>query len=165
MQRTHTCGEITAKNNNKTVELAGWTHAVRLHGGLVFVDIRDRYGLTQLVFDSSENKENYNIAQKLNKEDIIKIKGKVRPRKKGFENSKLKTGEIEVLVNKLEILSKSSPLPIDIEEDEVHANEDTRIKYRYLDLRRPSMRNNLITRHKVIKATRDYLDKLNFIEI
>ncbi len=163
--RSNTCGELTLKNKGNEVKLAGWMHAKRIHGGIIFIDLRDRYGLTQLVFDSSHNKDTYKIAEKLNKEDVLSINGKVRPRAEGFTNKKLKTGEIEVLIDTINLISKAEPLPLDIEGDEINANEDTRLKYRYLDLRRDTMQKNLLIRHKVTKAARDYFDKLNFLEI
>lgn len=164
MKRTHTCGELTQKEDKKKVILAGWLQSRRDHGGIIFIDIRDRYGLTQVVFDPKHNKEAHSEAENLHREDVLQITGKVRPRGEGLENPKLKTGEIEVLADELEILNKSETPPIEID-DRVEINEDLRLKYRYLDLRKPSMQKNLEIRHKTIKAVRDFFDKENFLEI
>jgi aspartyl-tRNA synthetase len=164
MKRTHTCGELTKKDDKKKVMLAGWLQSRRDHGGIIFIDLRDRYGLTQVVFDPKHNKEVHSKAENLHREDVLQIKGKVRPRGKGLENPKLKTGEIEVLSDELEILNKSQTPPIEID-DRIEINEDLRLKYRYLDLRKPTMQQNLEIRHKAIKSVRDFFDKEGFLEI
>jgi len=161
--RTHTCGELTEKNLGKEVVLAGWCHTRRDHGGVIFVDLRDRYGLTQIVFEP-KNKEIFKMAEHLRREDVLSVKGKVRARPKGLENPKLKTGKIEVLVTNLEIISKSETPPFEIENRAV-LNEDIRLKYRYLDLRRPIMQQNLIFRHNLVQAVREFLNKQGFLEI
>lgn len=163
MLRTHNCGELTKAGINKLVELSGWVHNSRDHGGLIFIDLRDRYGITQIVFDP-KNKDTFKTAETIRKEFIIHIKGKVRRRPKNMENPKLSTGQIEILVNNLEILSKSEVPPFEID-DRIVANEELRLKYRYLDLRRPIMQQRLIFRHKVAQAAREYLSNNNFIEI
>ena len=162
MKRTHTNGELTKKNEGKEVFLQGWCNSRRDHGGVIFIDLRDRYGLTQIVFEP--DCRDFKEAEKLRREDVIEIKGKVRPRPKGMQNPKLSTGEIEVLVSSLTVLNKAETPPLEVE-DRVVANEDMRLKYRYVDLRRPVMQKNLIMRHKIVKATRDYFDKLGFVEI
>ncbi len=162
--RTHSCGELTNKDVNKKVILCGWVHSSRDHGGVIFTDLRDRYGLTQLVFDPKFNKEAYKEAEKLKREFVIKVNGVVKARKKGMINKKIKTGEIEVFINTLEVLNESLTPPIEID-DNKEANEDLRLKYRYLDLRRPKMVKQLELRHKAAQAVREYFDKEKFIEV
>ena len=164
MKRTNTCGELTKKEIGKEVTLCGWTHSRRDHGGIIFIDLRDRYGLTQVVFDPRDDKKAHSEAQHLSREDVIQEKGKVRARGEGLANPKLKTGEIEVISNELNILNKAETPPLEID-DRVEVNEDMRLKYRYLDLRRPKMQNNLWIRHKTIKIVRDFYDKENFLEV
>src|SRR3989344_2954314 len=144
--RTHTCGELTVKDEGKKVELCGWLSARRDHGGVIFIDLRDRYGITQVVFNPDFN--DFKEAEHLGREFCVKINGTVKKRKKGMENPKLKTGDIEVFADFLEILNKSDVLPIEID-DKIVANEESRMKYRYLDLRIRVMMNNIITGHKV----------------
>ncbi|MEA2037744.1 MAG: aspartate--tRNA ligase [Nanoarchaeota archaeon] len=164
MKRTHTCGELTKKDNDKVVTLCGWNNSRRDHGGIIFIDLRDKYGLTQIVFDPKNNKEVHKEAEHLGREDVIQIKGKVRLRGEGLINPKLKTGEIEILVNDLEILNKAETPPLEVD-DRVEVNEDMRLKYRYLDLRKPSMQHNLMIRHKAVKASRDFFDNEGFLEV
>jgi len=164
MLRTHTCGELTRENESKKVTLCGWNNSRRDHGGIIFIDLRDRYGITQIVFDPNNNPEIHQRAEKLKREDCIKITGEVRYRGDGLENKNLKTGAIEVLVDALEILNSSETPPIEID-DRKEASEDMRLKYRYLDLRRPAMQKHIIVRHQAIKAMREFLDKEGFIEI
>ena len=164
MKRTHTCGELTEKDVNKKATLCGWCSTRRDHGGVIFIDLRDRYGVTQIVFDPSFNSESHKKAEKLGREDVIQASGIVKLRKKGMENLKLKTGAVEVFAEELDILNESATPPIEID-DRVLTSEDTRLKYRYLDLRKPGMQNNIITRHKTAKAVRDYFDSLNFLEV
>jgi len=164
MRRTNSCGELTKKDIGRTVVLCGWTQSRRDHGGLIFIDLRDRHGLTQIVFDPSHNKDTHKMAEHIGREFVLEIKGKIRSRKKGMINPKLKTGEIEVLVDELNILNKSDVPPLEIEEN-TKINEDMRLKYRYLDLRRPVMQKNILTRHIAVKAVRDFLDKNGFLEI
>jgi aspartyl-tRNA synthetase len=163
MLRTHTCGELTKKNIGKKVELCGWAPGPRDHGGLIFVDLRDRYGITQIVFNP-ENKEIFSQAEKLRREDVIKVKGEVIARKEGMANPNLITGDIEVSISSIEILNKAETPPLDID-DRIEASEELRLKYRYLDLRRPTMQNRLKLRHDVITAGRDYFNKNGFMEI
>ncbi len=164
MKRTHTCGELAKKDDTKEVELAGWMHSRRDHGGIIFVDLRDRYGITQIVFDPKHNKDAHSKAQHLSREDVLQVKGKVRPRGEGLENPNLKTGEIEVIVDSMEMIAKADTPPIEID-DRKEANEDIRLKYRYLDLRRPIMQKRLKLRHDVITTARDYFNKHGFMEI
>ncbi|MBN2454809.1 aspartate--tRNA ligase [Candidatus Woesearchaeota archaeon] len=164
MRRTNTCGQLTAKSIGKNVSIAGWVHSRRDHGGVIFIDLRDRYGFTQIVFDPSHNKKTHSEAEKLGREYVISVSGKVRARPAGMKNPKLKTGEIEVLVDELQIITKSKVPPIEID-DRIEANEETRLKYRYLDLRRPVMQNRIIMRHKAAQAVREYLNRNGFLEI
>ncbi|MCK5466161.1 aspartate--tRNA ligase [Candidatus Parcubacteria bacterium] len=168
--RTHTCGELTKEDKNKKVILSGWVNSRRDHGGLIFVDLRDRYGLTQITFDPKVKKESWEMAENLRNEFVIRIEGKVILRPDDMINSKLKTGEIEVEVENIEILSESKTPPFEVEEIEgvdkaKDVKEDLRLEYRYLDIRRKKMRENIKMRHKIIKFIRDYLDKENFWEV
>lgn len=164
MMRTNTCGELTKNDIDNSVELCGWVANRRDHGGIIFIDMRDQYGLTQIVFDPSHDKNSHNLAETLRREFVIQIKGKVRSRGEGLSNPKLITGEIEIIVDSLNILSKSDVPPIEIDDRKI-ASEDMRLKYRYLDLRRPSMQNALKLRHNVVSAARDFFNKNNFMEI
>ena len=161
--RTHSCNELSEKDLKKKVELCGFCQSQRDHGGLIFIDLRDRYGITQIVFDPKK-KELFKSAESLKREDIVKITGTVTNRPKGMENKELHTGQIEVIVDKLEILSRSQTPPIEID-DRIVASEELRLKYRYLDLRRPIMQKNLEFRQKVMKTCRDFLEKEEFLEI
>ena len=152
--------EINDTFINQTVELTGWVSRVRNLGGLIFIDLRDRTGIIQLVINPET--EFYDIASNLKNEYVISITGKVVERVSANEN--LETGKIEVIVNKLEVLNKSNEIPFQITDD-VNANEDTRLKYRYLDIRRPIITNNLILRHKITMSIRNYLDKMHFLEV
>lgn len=165
-KRTHTCGELNSSHIDQEVLLCGWVDTRRDHGGLVFVDLRDRYGLTQIVIDPAQEKGNDLIgrAGSVRNEFVLAIEGIVRPRPASMVNSKLKTGQIEVLIKNFQILSRAETPPFVIEDD-VDASETLRLKYRYLDLRRPAMQRNLIVRHKFIQITRDYLSKQNFIDV
>ncbi len=161
--RTNTCGELTDSFAGKTVTISGWVHSRRDHGGLIFVDLRDRYGLTQVKTDPVNFKEAHASLDKVRPEFVVRVTGKVAKRPSGMENPKLHTGKIEVLASEVEILneSKTPPFPLD---EETH-NEELRLKYRYLDLRRERLKNNVVTRHKIIKFIRDFLDKQKFLEI
>jgi len=166
MLRTHTCGELTKKNIKKEVVLCGWVHRRRDHGGIIFIDLRDRYGLTQVTFDPEVNKKAHKEADKLRSEWVIKVKGKVVARPDDMVNSKLKTGEIEVEIVELDILSKSKTPPFEVDEEKAKkSNEEIRMKYRYIDLRKQEVMETMIRRHKFIKYIRDYLAKLDFIEV
>ncbi len=164
MYRTHTCGELTKKDLGKTVELSGWNHTRRDHGGIIFIDLRDRYGITQVVFDPKHDKKLHEQAEHLKREYVIQVKGKVRNRPKDMENSKLITGEIEVLIDEMEILNKSQTPPIEID-DRTIANDDLRLEYRFIDLRRPIMQQRLKLRNDITQAAREYMLKNHFLEI
>lgn len=164
MKRSHTCGELSAKEKGKKVTLQGWVNTRRDHGGVIFIDVRDRYGLTQLRFDPNVAKDAHKLSESLRREFVIEVSGKVAARPKGMANPKLKTGEIEVEVSELKILNAAKTPPFEID-DRRELNEDIRLKYRYLDLRKPNMQNNILMRHKVVKATRDFFDKHDFLEI
>ncbi len=163
MYRTHTCNELRGSDEGKEVKLAGWIHRRRDHGGLIFVDLRDGYGYTQIVFDP-DNKEPYNIGNTCRSEFVVEIKGTVRKRPNGQTNTDIDTGEIEVLVTKAVILNTSKTPPFEIDQDK-EVGEDLRLKYRYLDLRRQRMHNNIERRYKMIKFIRDFMDKKDFLEI
>src|SRR5438552_16542793 len=163
MDRTHHCNELRKTDVGKQVTLAGWVHVSRDHGGVIFIDLRDRAGLTQVVFRPEENAEVAKRSHELRSEDVIQIIGKVAPRLPGTENSKLATGDIEVLPSELRVLNRATDLPFQLD-SEIH-NEDLRLTYRYFDLRRPQLARNLRLRHKTAKATRDYFDSQGFIEV
>jgi aspartyl-tRNA synthetase len=166
MKRTHHCGELRAAHVGQKVQLAGWVHVYRDHGGILFIDLRDREGITQIVFDPQHNKPSADLAGQLRTEYVIAIDGTVRKRPPGTENSKLPTGEIEVLADTLEVLNPSETPPFQLDETGgSQAGEELRLQYRYLDLRRPSMAKNLKLRHKVAKAVRDYFDANRFLEV
>ncbi len=161
---THTCGELNTKQIGKTVCLNGWVNTVRLHGQVIFVDIRDRYGKTQLVFNTKNNKPAFDIAKKLSIEDVISAAGDVQNRAKEAVNPNMKTGGIEVVVNSIEILNETAPLPFVITDRE-SASEDFRLKYRYLELRTGELQRNFKIRHDTYQAVRKYLSSNNFMEI
>ncbi len=164
MYKTHTCGELRASHEGQTVTLAGWVHTRRDHGGLIFLDLRDRWGITQIVANPATSPAAHETAAKVRNEFVIMATGIVRQRPKGNENPKLPTGDIELEVSALEILNPAKVLPFLVNEDEV-TDEQVRLKYRYLDLRRARMQRNLILRHRVVKFMRDYLDQQGFIEV
>lgn len=162
MLRTHTCGELTIADLNKEVTLTGWVQKSRDLGGMTFIDMRDRYGITQLTFNSDDNAEMRAQARELGREFVIKVSGKVIERSN--KNLKMPTGEIEIKVSKLELLN-AAKLPPFLIEDETDGGDDLRLKYRYLDLRRNPVRNNLVLRHKMAQEVRKYLDGMDFIEV
>tara|TARA_B110000467_G_scaffold95307_1_gene86185 strand:- start:3480 stop:5237 length:1758 start_codon:yes stop_codon:yes gene_type:complete len=162
--RTHTCGELNIDSIKKTVVLNGWVNTIRLHGQVVFVDLRDRYGKTQIVFNSEDYSEDFDRVKKLSMEDVISVIGKVQNRSEGAINSDMTTGEIEVMVSKMEILNEAAPLPFVIS-DRNSAEEDLRLKYRYLELRTDELQQNLNIRHKTYQAVRNYLSGKNFLEV
>jgi len=166
MLRTHTCGQLTKKDIGKTVKLAGWVHRRRDHGGIIFIDLRDRYGLTQLTFDPEVDKRAWQEADKLRSEWVIRAKGKVVARPADMVNKKLKTGEIEVDCSEIEILSKAKTPPFEIDEGKARlANENIRLKYRFLDLRRQKLQQILIKRDQLIQYVRNYFKERDFVEI
>ncbi len=163
MYRTHDCNSLRKGDIGQQVTLAGWVHVSRDHGGVIFIDLRDREGLTQVVFRPEENAELAKQAHTLRSEDVIQVSGRVAPRVPGTENPKLPTGDIEVIPGELHILNRADDLPFPIDA-EVH-NEDLRMMYRYYDLRRPQLAHNLRVRHRIAKATRDYLDSQGYVEV
>jgi aspartyl-tRNA synthetase len=163
MYRTHHCNQLRKSEIGSRATLAGWVHVRRDHGGVIFIDLRDREGLTQVVFRPEENAELAGEAHHLRHEDVIQVEGKVSARVPGTENPKLPTGDVELVPDKLQILNRSDVLPFPI--DAGTPNEDLRLSYRYIDLRRPQMSRNLRLRHRVTKAARDYLDEQGFVEI
>jgi aspartyl-tRNA synthetase len=164
MLRTHSCGQLTSKNIGEQVTLAGWVHRRRDHGGLVFIDLRDRYGLVQVVFNPEISTQVHEVANRLRNEYVVKVSGEVEKRPPGTENPKLATGEVEVVAQEVEILNASKTPPFSVNED-VDVEESVRFKYRYLDLRREKLRDNIVLRHRVIKFMRDFLDARGFIEV
>jgi aspartyl-tRNA synthetase len=163
MYRTHHCNQLRVADVGQTVELSGWVASRRDHGGVLFIDLRDREGITQIVFRPEDYPAATEEAQALHDEDVIRIKGKVAPRLEGTANPKLPTGEIEVVVSELNILNHCAPLPFQL--DANLSNEDLRLTYRYLDLRRPAMVRQLWARHILNRTTRTYLDREGFLEI
>ncbi len=159
--RTHNCSEINEKNINNIVTLSGWLHRKRDHGNLLFIDLRDHYGITQCVIEN--NNKLFPILEKSKPETVLKISGKVVSRAKGTENLDLKTGKIEIIINSVEILSKANDLPIPVFGEQEYP-EDLRLKYRFLDLRRAEMHKNIILRSKVISFIRTEMIKLGFLE-
>lgn len=163
MYRNHTCGELTLADVNKEVTLAGWVNAVRkLGGGVTFIDLRDRYGITQLSFSKDINADLYERANKIGREYVLQVTGKVEER--SSKNPNRSTGDIEIIVNELVILNTSDTPPFTIE-DNTDGGDDLRMKYRYLDLRRDVVRKNLELRHKIAFETRRYLDERQFLEV
>ena len=164
MPRTHRCGELGRVHIDQTVNLTGWVHGRRDHGGIIFIDLRDRQGITQIVFDSEEDGSCHQQADQLRHEYVIEITGRVSLRPEGSENTHLATGEIEVRATTLRILNESKPLPFSIEDD-VQTSESLRLKYRYLDFRRPRMNKLLELRHQISFQVRTFLHHRDFFEI
>jgi len=164
MKRTHTCGQLTKKDLTKEATLCGWVATRRDHGGLVFIDLRDRYGITQIVFDPSHNKEAHKSAEHIGREWVLQVRGHIRMRPEGMTNTKLVTGEIELLADHVDVLNQSETPPFEID-DRNPAAEDLRLKYRYLDLRRPIMQQHIHMRHLSAQAVREYLTGQSFMEI
>ncbi len=156
------CGALRAANDGTGAELCGWVHRRRDHGGLIFIDLRDRDGITQIVFDPQHAA--FSDAEHLRSEDVLRVRGRVRKRPAGTENTRLATGDVELAVEELEILNRSQVPPFQVNLEE-NPEESLRLEYRYLDLRRPRMQRNLTIRHRIIKAMRDFFDEREFIEI
>jgi len=164
MLKTHTCGELRKTDVGQDVTLAGWVHRRRDHGRLIFIDLRDRFGITQVVFDPSEAEEAHRAASTTRPEYVLQVRGRVVQRPEGMANPNLTTGEIEVHVYQATILNEALPMPFDVT-SEKPADESLRLRYRYLDLRRQPMQDNIILRHRVVKFIRDFLDQRGFLEI
>ena len=164
MNRTHYCGEIRKIDLGKTVALKGWVHRRRDHGGLIFIDLRDREGIVQVVFNPDRRGNVHSMAHELRSEYVISVSGEVSPRPSGTENTRLPTGEIEILANQMEILNISKTPPFAIDE-ETEVAETLRLKYRYLDLRRDSLRDNLQFRYRFIRSVREFLHEKGFIDV
>src|SRR6266700_2689037 len=163
MFRTHDCNSLRKSDIGGQVTLAGWVNVTRDHGGVIFIDLRDREGLTQVVFRPEENAELAREAHTLRSEDVIQVSGRVAARVPGTENPNLATGDVEIIPSELRILNRADPLPFPL--DAEPQNEDLRMTHRYLDLRRPRLARNLRIRHRAAKATRDYLDSQGFVEV
>ncbi|HMF45161.1 MAG TPA: aspartate--tRNA ligase [Candidatus Udaeobacter sp.] len=163
MFRTHDCNSLRKSDIGKEVTLAGWVNVTRDHGGVIFIDLRDREGLTQVVFRPEENAELAKQAHSLHGEDVVQVSGTVAARLPGTENPNLATGDIEIIPSELRILNRAEPLPFPL--DAEPQNEDLRMTHRYLDLRRQRLARNLRVRHRATKATRDYLDSQGFVEV
>jgi aspartyl-tRNA synthetase len=159
--RTHYCGQVNESLTGKLVTVAGWAHRRRDHGGVIFVDLRDREGLLQIVFDPDKAAV-FAMAERVRNEFVLKVTGLVRVRPPGTANTHLKSGQVEVLCHELEILNRSEPLPFQLDE---HVSEEVRLRYRYIDLRREDMRERLLLRHRITRAMRHYLDEAGFIDI
>ena len=164
MYKTHTCGELRSQDADKSVTLAGWVNRRRDHGGLIFIDLRDRFGLVQLVADPDESPEAHAALDQVRNEWVVQVTGTVRVRPAEMINPNLETGEIEVAVQSVKVLNKAKTPPFTINKEE-DVDENVRLKYRYLDFRRERMRGNMVLRHKVTKFIRDYLDDKGFLEI
>ena len=159
--RSHYCGQVNEKLVGQEVTVAGWVHRRRDHGGVIFVDLRDREGLLQVVFDP-DNQAQFNEAEKLRNEFVVKVRGLVRERPAGTANANLASGKVELLARELVTLNRSEPLPFQLDE---HVSEEVRLKYRYIDLRREEMSKRLRLRHKITRAMRHYLDDAGFVDI
>lgn len=163
-KRTHYCGDLTSENIGNEVCIMGWVQRRRDHGGLIFIDLRDREGIAQLALDPDRDPEAHAKADKIRNEFVIAVKGTISPRPEGTINPKMKTGEVEIEVNELRILNTSKTPPF-LLDDHVEVAENIRLKHRYLDLRRPALQKNMILRHNVTKTVRNYLDEHGFLEI
>ena len=162
MKRTHHCAQLRAPDIGKEAVLAGWVNKRRDLGGLIFVDLRDREGMTQLVFNPEHNKKLYELAATLKREDVISVKGKVKRRIEGQTNAEMPTGEVEVFADELEIVGRAESLPLD---NDIPSSDDTRLKWRYIDLRKPSLARNLRFRHQVAMVAREYFNSQGFLEV
>ena len=162
-KRTHYCGSLNISHSGKEVVLMGWAHRRRDHGGVIFVDLRDREGIVQIVFNPEAGENVHSEAHKIRSEFVLAVKGKVRKRLEGMDNPKLKTGEIEVIVADLEIMNESKTPPFSFDDEDI--SENVRLRYRYLDLRRPTIQKNLFLRSRLAAATRRYFEENGFIEV
>ncbi|MBA3691381.1 MAG: aspartate--tRNA ligase, partial [Actinobacteria bacterium] len=162
--RSHACGELRSSHDGEEVALCGWVAHRRDHGGVTFIDLRDRAGIVQVVLHPEAAPEAHAAAQRLGSEDVIRVSGLVRTRPEGMRNPGLGTGDVEVVASELDVLTESQTPPFPIQ-DHTEANEMLRLKYRYLDLRRPEMTRRMRLRHEVSRITRGYLDERGFVEI
>src|SRR5688572_6001878 len=160
--RSHYCGQVTESLTGETVTVCGWVHRRRDHGGVVFIDLRDRDGLLQCVFDP-DTAEAFGLAERLRAEYVVQITGRVRPRPAGTENANLTTGKVELLAKTAELLNSAQTPPFHPEDENV--GEETRLKYRYIDLRRSAMQKNLRLRHDVIRRIRNHMDAQGFVDV
>lgn len=165
MHRTHTCSELTAKNIGEEVTLSAWVSNRRDHGGIIFIDMRDRYGLTQVVFDPEDDKQAWETADKFRSEYVIKATGKVRARPDGQANPKMHTGEIEVIISKVELISKAKTPPFELDAHAEEANEEIRLKYRYLDIRRQKIQDFIKFRSNMTTYTRNWFTQRDFLDV
>ena len=163
-KRDKYCGEVSEKDIGKEISVAGWVHKVRNHGGVIFIDLRDREGVVQVVVEEKENPQTYEKVDRVRSEFVLGVRGKVRRRPEGTENPKLKTGYVEIVADELKVFNTSEVLPFPIEE-ETHVSEELKLKYRYLDLRREGMKKNLIFRSKAYKVIRDFFSEEGFVEV
>ena len=161
--RSHYCGHVNESLVDQDVEVCGWVHRRRDHGGVIFIDLRDREGIVQVVFDP-DSPETFQTAERVRSEYVLRVHGKVRPRPAGTENANLPTGQVEILAQQVEILNRSEPLPFQVE-DESELNEEIRLRYRYLDLRRPQMQRRLQMRAQTTRSLRRFLDDRGFLDI
>jgi aspartyl-tRNA synthetase len=159
--RSHYCGQVGAATIGQVITVAGWVHRRRDHGGVIFIDLRDREGLLQIVFDPDQA-DVFALAERVRNEFVLKVTGLVRPRPAGTVNPQLRSGAVELLAQRLDILNRSEPLPFQLDE---HVGEETRLRYRYIDLRREVMRDRLLLRHRITRAMRGFLDEAGFIDI
>lgn len=164
-RRSHNNGDLRKEDIGSHVRLAGWVHRRRDHGGLIFIDLRDRFGLTQVVFNPESNPEAHQLAEALRSEWVISVHGEVIPRMEGMTNPKLPTGEVEVMVHSIQVLSKATTPPFSICDESIEVREDLRLKYRYLDIRRGQIADNLVRRHQLMQITRRELTNYGFLEI
>jgi aspartyl-tRNA synthetase len=165
MYKTHTCGELRATHTGQRVTLAGWVHRRRDHGGVIFLDLRDRYGIVQVTINPNLARQTLEAVANVRMEWVLQVTGLVHKRPTGMENPKMKTGEIEIVAESVEVLNRAKTLPFMVSGENDLPDENTRLRYRYLDLRRERMSRNMILRHKTVKFMRDFLDQRNFIEI
>lgn len=165
MKRTHMCGEVSVSDLGKSVTINGWVHSWRDHGGVIFMDLRDYTGLVQVVFDPEIDKTSHALADSIRSEFVIGIQGEVKRRDPESVNPKIKTGEIEIKVKAVEVLNKSLTPPFELADDMSNVGEEHRLKYRYVDLRRPSIQKHIINRHKLVQSARKFLDANRFFEI
>jgi len=163
--RTHHCNELSLDHLGEQVRLSGWVHRYRNHGGVVFIDLRDRYGITQIVCREEDNADLHRRLDAVRSEWVLAVEGKVCARLSGMENLNLATGKIEVEIHQLQVLSKSQNLPFSIADEHIHVNEELRLQYRYLDMRRGEILDRLICRHQVMLACRSYMHSQGFIEV